>query len=447
MAPILDKSKELISRDAAVYARFGRIPYFPLSVARAEGARVWDLDGNVYLDGFSAACTANIGFNHPRVVDAAKKQIEVCVNFPSAYSYGDAYVSLAEEIVQIAPIDGPKRAFFGFSGSDAMDLVIKLARAATGRRRIVAFKGGYHGALYGSGSMTDLIPAMHDACGPFLADVTHVPYATCYRCPFGKKLKTCSIACLEPLRKLLAEPDHGIAAVVMEPVLGDGGLHVPPVEFVQGVARLCREAGALFCVDEVQQGLGRAGKWAAIENFGVLPDVIAFGKTLGGGFPISAVVARAEIMDAMPEPSHGFCMAAHATSAAAARAVLAVIHDEGLMERSMELGAIARARLDALQERTDLIGEIRGIGFNFGIDLVQPGTRDGHRDAAAKICAWCFRNGLILPFLGDGVVRFQPPLTLSLEDLDLMLKTFEAAIDAFIAGEIPDEFLEGVGGW
>lgn len=443
----LEKSQALIARDAAVYARFARIPYFPLAVARAEGSQVWDVDGNAYIDAFSASCTANIGFNHPSVIAAAKAQIDAFVNYPSVYAYNDAYVSLAEEIVQIVPGDDPKRVFFGLSGSDALDLVIKLARAATGRKRIVAFSGGYYGALYGSGSMSDLVPAMHTACGPFLSDVTHVPYATCFRCPLGKTPDACAIACLEPLKAMLSQPDHDIAAVVMEPILGDGGLYVPPTAFVQGVADLCRKAGALFCVDEVQQGLGRAGKWAAIEHFGVEPDVVAFGKTLGGGFPISAVVARAEIMDQMPEPSHGFCMAAHATSAAAARAVLAVIRDQRLMERSLELGAIARARFEALQLRVDIIGDIRGIGLNLGIDLVHPGTTDGHRDAAAKICAWCFRLGVILPFLGDGILRFQPPLTISIPEFERVLVTIEAAVEAYLGDEIPDDILSGASGW
>lgn len=443
----LEKSEKLIARDKAVYAQFGRIPYFPLTVATARGITITDVDGNDYIDAFSGSCTANIGFNHPRVIEAAKQQIDAFSNYPSVYGYNEAYLDLAEEILAIAPGECPKRVFFGLSGSDALDLVIKLARAATGRKRIVAFSGGYYGALFGSGSMSDLVPAMHETCGPFLEDVTHVPYATCFRCPLSLEPSSCGIACLGPLRKLLEEPDHGVAGVVMEPVLGDGGLYVPPQAFVEGVAATCKEADVLFCVDEVQQGLGRAGKWAAIEHFGVEPDIIAFGKTLGGGFPISAVVARSAIMDAMPEPSHGFSMAAHATSSAAARAVLNVIRDEDLLNRSVELGKFAHEFLEVLRARTTLIGDVRGVGLNLGIDLVHPGTRNGHREAAAKISSWCFRRGVILPFLGDGILRFQPPLVITSEELQQVLNTLSDALEVFEAGQIPDEFLEDVGGW
>jgi len=446
----LKSSEALVQLDRQIYAQFCRIPYLPLTVARTLGTMVEDLDGNQYIDCFAGSCTANIGFNHPDVIAALHQQITRFVSYPLPYAYNEPYLDLAKKVIEMTPGDFDKKVYFGLSGSDANDLVIKLARAYTGKNKVIAYRGGYYGSYWGSGSMSAVIPTLRTKFGPMLSDIEHIHYPNCYRCPFSKRPESCRLECFSDfLASLDTHIDAtDIAAIVIEPILGDGGLYPPPKKYMQALARFCREHQILLVSDEVQQGLGRAGKWCAIEHYDVVPDMVVFGKSLGGGLPMSAVIARSEIMDAMSNPSHGTSLSAHALGAAAGLATIAVMERENVLERSLAMGEIARARFAAMQARFEFIGDVRGIGFNLGIDIVKDReTREGDREAAAKICFRCFEKGLIFVFLGASVMRFQPSLLMTEQELEHVLTIIEAVFEEFAGGLIGNEALTRVQGW
>lgn len=446
----LTKAKALIERDEAVYPGFARMPYFQLAVAKGKGAIVEDCDGNSYIDLLSSASALNTGHSHPRIVKAITEQAEKYITYTAAYMYSEPLVKYAEALIEVTPGDYQKKVAFGLSGSDANDGMIKLARAYTGRKKIVSFIGAYHGATYGAISLTAISLNMRRKIGPLLGDIEHIEYPDCYRCRYDKKCETCDLECLGAFKKAMKTymPADDIAAVVIEPIQGDGGLIVPPNKYMKALYDLCQENGILLVSEEVQQGFGRTGKWFGIEHFDVVPDILVLGKSIGSGVPLSAIVARKEIMEALDAPAHLFTMSGNALSCAAAYETLQVIKDEKLVEKSAELGKYAKGRFEELMERYELIGDVRGLGLSIGIDLVKDrDTKEGAREAAAKICYRCFEKGVILVFLGDGVLRFQPPLVITREEIDKAIDIIEESMNEYLAGDISDEVLKTAKGW
>lgn len=446
----LTKSHEIVKRDKEIYGQFGRIPYFPLVVKKIYGSTVEDVDGNKYIDIFGASSTANTGFNNERIIEAVKRQMDECINYTAAYSYSEKSVELAEELVKLTPGNFRKKVFFGLTGSDINELMMKLARAYTKKSKIIAFKGSFHGCSYGSGAMTAIAPSMKDGTGSFDSNVEHIQYATCYRCPYDKDVDNCNIDCLKELEVSLASylPINEVAAVVLEPVLGDGGLFPPPKKFIQALYKFCTDNGILFCVDEVQQGLGRAGKWCAIENYDVVPDIVVLGKSLGGGFPLSAAIAKSEIIDSLGIPAHGSSLYAHTVSVTAAMESINIIKDEKLLDRSIELGNYAKERFEKMQEKFDFIGDVRGIGLNIGVDLVKDrNTKEPDVNGSMKICYSCFERGVLLVFVSNSVLRIQPNLTISFEELKNGLDIIEETMQDYKDGNISDEVLAKIQGW
>lgn len=445
------KSLAIVERDSRVYPEFARIAYYPLVIKRGHGAIIEDADGNEYIDLLSGASSLNTGHSHPRIVEAICRQAGEFISYTSAYTYSEPLVELAEHLTRITPGTFEKRVAFGLSGSDANDGMIKLVRAYTGRRTIVSFIGGYHGSTYGALSISAISGNMRRKIGPMMADVHHIRYPDCYRCPYGcHDGSTCSQKCLNEFKEALASyvPADEVAAVVVEPIQGDGGLIVPPTEYMKALHELCREHGILFVSEEVQQGFGRTGKWFGIEHFGIEPDVIVMGKSIASGVPLSAIVARREIMDAMAPPAHLFSMSGNALSCAAGVETIRIIEDEGLLERSRELGAYAMARFEEMKERFELIGDVRGLGLSIGVDLVKDRqTKEGDKTAAAKICYRCWQKGVIVIFLANGVLRIQPPLVITREELSRALDVIERSIEEYLDGRISDEVLEVVKGW
>lgn len=444
------KSKELVERDSKVYPKLGRIAYYPISIKKGYGATIEDFDGNKYIDMLASASSLNTGHSHPRIVEALKKQLDNYISYTPVYTYSEPLVKLGEELCKITPGDFDKKVFYGLTGSDANDGMIKLVRAYTGRKKVISFIGSYHGATYGALSLTTLSLNMRRKIGPFLPEIEHIRYPECYRCAFNCDKETCNLECLNDFKKALSTylPVEEIAAIVMEPIAGDAGLVVPPAKYMKAIYDFCHENGILFVSEEVQQGMGRTGKWFCIEHFDIVPDVIVIGKSLASGVPLSAVVARSEIMDALQPPAHLFTMSGNALSCTAAIETINVIRDEDLLNKANELGQIARDRFTDMQNKYEIIGEVRGLGLSVGVDLVTDRiTKQGNRDAAAKICYRCWEKGLIMIFLANGVLRVQPPLVISKEELNKALDIIEEAMEEYVNGQIPDEVLEVAKGW
>jgi len=339
---------------------------------------------------------------------------------------------------------------FGLSGSDANDGMIKLARYYTGRSKIVSFIQAYHGSTYGSMSLSAISLNMRRKIGPMLPDIYHIPYPDCYRCKFGQEEDTCSLECLKQFETAMEYyiPAEEIAAVIIEPVAGDAGLVVPPKKYMESLYEICKANGILFVSEEVQQGLGRTGKWFGIEHFGIEPDIVIIAKSLASGLPLSAIVGREEIMQSWQAPAHAFTTAGNPVCCSAAVATLKVIEDEDLIEHSREMGEYVKERLNHMKDKYTLIGDVRGLGLSIGVDLVKDRvSKERNKEAASKICYRCWEKGLILTFFANNVLRIQPPLIIKKEELDTAIDIIEGAINDFLAGDIPDEILRIAKGW
>lgn len=426
-----------------------RIAFPPVAVDGGAGTWFWDKAGRRFLDLHSMAGIMNVGHGHPCVVEAIERQARQLLHVNPAYAVHETMPALAQRLCELTPGDFDKRVVFGLSGSDANDGVVKLARSATGRPTVVAFHGAYHGNTYGALSLSAVSPAMRRGFGPTLPGVLHVPYPDSYR---GGATDREGLArhCLDELQRVTAVlgPPDEIAAVVVEPIQGDSGVLVPPQAFLTGLAEFTRRHGALLVAEEVQTGFGRTGQMLGIEHFGVVPDVVVLGKALGSGMPVSAVVARADLMNAWTAPGHVFSTSANPVCSAAALAVLDVIRDEDLVESARANGARLRAGLDCLASEFDVIGDVRGLGLMQGVDLVtdrDSKTRD--RVLTAKVVKACFDRGCFLTFLAGSVLRFVPPLVISADEVDLALNVLRDALCAAVSGAVPDGDVADLAGW
>ena len=445
----IDKALGIINRDSKVIPEFSRIKYFPFVIAKGNGAIVEDVDGNHYIDFLSSAAALNTGHSHPRVVEAIKEQVDKYIHYTSAYIYSEEMVKLAEELNKITPGDSNKTVSFGLTGSDANDGAIKLARAYTGRSKVISFIGGYHGSTYGAISLTAISLNMRRKIGPLLPDIHHIKFPDIYRTENMDPVKATKDA-IDSFEVMLNSylPAEEIAAVIMEPIQGDGGLLVPPQEYMDWISKFCKDNGSLFISEEVQQGMGRTGKWLGIDHFGIEPDIVLKAKSIASGLPLSAIIGREEIMDSLGAPAHLFTMGGNATSAAAALATIDVIREENLLEHSTLMGEHIKSEFKKMAEKYEMIGDIRGHGLSIGIDLVKDRvTKEPHRDAATKICYRCYEKGLILIFLADGVLRIQPPLVISKDEIDRALVIIEESIKDYLDGKISDEVLKFAKGW
>lgn len=446
----IQECERLAERDRHVMAPFSRIHYYPFAVKRGRGVLVEDVDGNEYIDFFSSAAVLNTGHSHPVVVEAVKKQSEEFLHYTTAYMYNEAQVELAERLADIVPGKFKKRVTFGLTGSDANDGAIKLARAYTGRRTIISFLKSYHGSTYGSMSASAISLNMRRKIGPMLGDIHHMPYPDCYRCPLGHKSERCSMECIKLLEDAFEShlPPDDVAAVIMEPIAGDAGIIIPPKEYVRKLYDLCQKHGILFVSEEVQQGFGRSGMWFGIEHFGIEPDIVVMGKAIASGLPLSALVARSEIMESLSPPAHIFTMGGNPVCCRAGEATVDVIRSEGLVEKSRELGEHAKKRLLELSDKYEIIGDVRGAGLSIGVDLVTDRlSRERNREAASKISYRCWQRGLILTFFAGNVLRIQPPLVITKQELDRGLEILESVMEEYVDGKIPDSVLEESKGW
>jgi 4-aminobutyrate aminotransferase / (S)-3-amino-2-methylpropionate transaminase / 5-aminovalerate transaminase len=420
-------------REAAVpKAVFNTVPVF---VERAGGAIVEDVDGNRLIDFGAGLAVLNVGNAAPRVVEAISRQAEAYTHTCFHVTLNEPYVALAERLNDLTPGDHEKRTMLVNSGAEAVENAVKLARYATGRPAVVTFDHGFHGRTLLAMSLTGKVMPYKQGFGPFAPEVYRLPFSYPYRCPTGQPPDRCGPACadlvIDEMEKHIG-PEN-IACVVLEPVQGEGGFVVPASEFISRLAAFCRAHGILFVADEVQTGFGRTGRWFGIEHFGVVPDIVATAKALGGGLPIGGITARAEIMDAVHVGGLGGTFGGNPLAAAAALEVIGIIEREGLLERAERLGETLIAALQDLQGRFDLLGDVRGLGAMVAMELVDDrATKHPAKDATNRIIEECYQQGLITLKAGtyDNVVRLLPPLTIEDHLVDEGLGILEKAVAA-----------------
>src|ERR687887_150918 len=358
------RSRQILERKLRVVADPLSI-YLPVVVADAHGATLTDVDGNTFVDFAGGVGCLNVGHAHPRVVEAVQEQAARFLHTDFTMVPYEVYVTLAERLLALAPFSGPAKAAFFNAGTEAIENAIKFARAYTKRPAVIAFEGGFHGRTLLSLSLTSKTHPYKAGLGPFAPDVYRVPFAQDYRGPSADD----ALAALE--RALVTQvAAENVAAIVIEPVQGEGGFVVAPPEFLEGVRRICTDNGIVLVVDEVQTGFGRTGKLWGIEHYGVEPDLMCIAKSVAGGLPLSGVLGRAEIMDAPGDSAIGGTYVGNPVAQAAAIAVLDVIAEEGVVARAARLGDAMRARMLAWQERFPAIGDVRGLGAMLALELV-----------------------------------------------------------------------------
>jgi 4-aminobutyrate aminotransferase len=423
------KAQALIARDQAVVSPSYTRGY-PLVIERASGSMVEDVDGNVFLDCAAGIAVNSTGHSHPEVVKAIVEQAPRFLHMSGTDFYYELQVRLAEEVAAIVPIDGGVRSFFGNSGTEAVEACIKLARYATGREAIVAFLGGFHGRTLGSLALTASKTVQRRGFGPLMPGVYHAPYADCYRCPLGLRPETCAAECLDYLEHQmliqLVSPDE-VAAIVIEPIQGEGGYVVAPTQFLQRLRELTATHGILLVVDEVQSGMGRTGKMFAIEHAGVRPDAVAIAKGIASGLPLGIAAARADLMT-WPPGAHASTFGGNPVSCAAALATIRLLK-ERLMANAADVGAHLKTGLAALADRHPLVGDVRGRGLMVGVELVRDrGTKERATTERDAVVTAAFRRGLLVLGAGKNSIRFSPPLVLTRREADTAIRIFDEAL-------------------
>ncbi|MEJ7455547.1 aspartate aminotransferase family protein [Staphylococcus warneri] len=444
----MSKAQDLIKEDEQYFAKSGRIKYYPLAIDHGYGATLVDVDGKEYIDLLASASSQNVGHAPKKVTEAIKKQVDKFVHYTPAYMYHEPLIRLSKKLCDISPGDYEKRVTYGLSGSDANDGIIKFARAYTGRPYIISFTNAYHGSTFGSLSMSAISLNMRKKYGPLLNGFYHIPFPDNYRGLFEQPNANTVDEYLAPLKEMFDKyvPADEVACIVLETIQGDGGLLEPVPGYFEALEGICREHGILIAVDDIQQGLGRTGKWSSVEHFNFTPDLITFGKSLAGGLPMSAIVGRKEIMETLEAPAHLFTTGANPVSCEAALATLEMIEEEQLLEASLEKGKYVRQTMDRWVTDYECIGDVRGKGLSIGIDVVSdPIQKTLDPEAALKICNYCFDKGVVIIAVAGNVLRFQPPLVISYEQLDYALSTLEDAIRALNRGELDQYEIEGQG--
>ena len=423
------KAKAIIDRDGRVVSPSYTRDY-PLVIARGEGATVEDVDGNVFLD-----CTAGIAVNatghaHPDVVEAVVGQARRFLHMSGTDFYYEPQVRLAEELSAVAPMPGPHRSFFGNSGTEANEAALKLARYYTKRPSLIAFFGAFHGRSMGSLAATASKVVQRKGFAPMLPGVFHAPYPDPYRSPGSPEACAAeSIRFIEEQLFVHVLPPDEVAAVIVEPIQGEGGYIVPPDAFLQELRELTRRHGILLIVDEVQSGMGRTGRMFAIEHAGVEPDIVTIGKGIASGLPLGVATARSEVMS-WPAGAHASTFGGNPVACAAALTTIRLLRDR-LMRNAADVGAHLKAGLEALMEKHAIIGDVRGRGLMIGLELV----RDRQTKARATternaLVQECFRRGLLVLGAGRNAIRLSPPLVLTKQEADTAVVILDEALTA-----------------
>ena len=426
--PHLTNAALFARREAAIPRGVGQS--HQIFIARGENAEIWDVEGRRFIDFAGGIAVLNTGHRHPAVIQAVKDQLDRYTHTCFQVLAYEPYIELAERINAKAPGDFAKKTLFLTSGSEAVENAIKIARAATKRSGVICFAGGYHGRTLLTLAMTGKVAPYKTGFGPFPAEIFHAAFPNALH---GVTVDD-SMASVEAIFKNDIEASR-VAAIIIEPVQGEGGFHVAPPELLQRLRALCDSYGILLIVDEIQTGAGRTGTWFAVEQSGVAPDLITMAKSMAGGFPISAVVGRAEVMDAAAPGGLGGTFAGSPVACAAALAVMDVFEKENLLQRSRDVGQRLSAGLKAMAARHACIGDVRGLGAMVAIELFKNGdVKQPDADMAKRIATDAAARGLILLTCGNygNVIRILVPLTASDALLDEGLAIMAACFDALV---------------
>jgi 4-aminobutyrate aminotransferase/(S)-3-amino-2-methylpropionate transaminase len=416
-----EKSRRLKEIAERYVASGSMYSMFPIMAAEAKGAIIKDVDGNSYIDFYAGVGVLNLGHGHPKVVEAAKAQAEMLVHTCFGSVMHEPFIRIAERLSKITPGKFPKATALFNSGSEAIENSIKIARAHTKRPAVICFDYAFHGKTLLATSLDGTVKPLKAGYGPFFPEIYRFPVAYCYRCPFGLSYPDCSMRCLEFIKQgfLTTVDPEQVAALVIEPVIGEGGYIFPPKEFLPGLQEICREHGIVFVLDEVQSGFGRTGKMFACEHWGVAPDLMVMSKSIANGFPLSAVTGRKEIMNAAG--ILGGTFVGHPVSCAAALAVLNTFEEERILQKAQSMAEIMRSRLRKMYQRIPLIGDLRGIDVAWGIELVRDRkAKEPATEETKRVLNECLRNGLIAIKAGvyGNVIRIIPPLVITEEQLN-----------------------------
>jgi 4-aminobutyrate aminotransferase len=420
----MSKSADLKARKSAAVAN--GVSTKGIYVAKAENAEIWDADGKRFIDFAAGIAVVNTGHRHPKVMAAVAEQAQLFAHTCFHVLSYESYVHLAERLNALAPGDFPKKTLFLSTGAEALENAVKIARYHTKRSAIIAFSGGFHGRTLMTMALTGKMMPYKRGFGPFPAEIYHAEFPLPYRGVTTEQ----ALADLDRLFHGDIDP-KSVAAIVIEPVQGEGGFNVAPFDFLRALRRVCDEHGIVLIADEVQGGIARTGKMFSIEHSGVVPDLIATAKGLGGGFPLSGVTGRAAMMDSAHPGGLGGTYGGNPISIAAAHAVLDVIETEGLCARASRVGQRMRAHLEALQKEMPAIGDVRGLGAMMAFELVKdPKTKEPDAALTAAILASAEKRGLVLLSCGTeaNVVRLLAPLTIPEAILEEGLGLLSAAV-------------------
>ncbi|HEC83463.1 MAG TPA: acetyl ornithine aminotransferase family protein [Firmicutes bacterium] len=403
---------------------------YPLFMSRGRGAYVWDVDGNRFLDFTSGIGVTSTGHSHPGVVKAIQEQARKFLHMSGSDFYYDTEILLAEKLASITPGPKNKKVFFCNSGAEAVEAAMKLARYSTGRQYFIAFLGSFHGRTLGALSLTSSKYVQRSRFAPLTPGVVHVAYGDCEHCSYGLKYPGCDIACVSYIEDVIfrryVAPEE-VAAIFVEPILGEGGYIVPPPEFHPRLKELASKYGILFVADEVQSGMGRTGKMFAIEHWGVVPDIVTVAKGVASGMPLGATVASSKIMKWKPG-SHGSTFGGNPVSCAAALATIKLL-EGGLIKNAARMGDYIMKRLKPLSESFRHIGRISGKGLMIGIEIVKDKkSGKAYPELRDRIVEACFWKGLLILPCGPSSVRFVPPLVIGRKEADTALRIFEEVL-------------------
>ena len=442
VSPPGPKAKRIVELDEKYLMQsFHR--YYPLVVKQAKGFLVEDVDGNVYIDFNSGIAVMNIGHSHPKVIKAIDEQVKKFTHYSITDFVYEQPALLAKKLVEITPGNFDKKVYFGNSGTEAVEAGIKIARGHFEGKRpyIIAFTGSFHGRTLGSLSLTSSKPIQRKGFYPLLPGVEHVPYPYCFRCPWKQKYPDCNYWCVDFIEEWLFKkylPPEEVAAIVFEPIAGEGGYVVPPPEFFPKLRKLADKYGILLIDDEVQAGMGRTGKWFAIEHWKTEPDIILIAKAIASGLPLSAVVGRKEIMD-LPPGSHASTFGGNPVSCAAALATIEVIEEEKLLENATKVGNEIMKWFNEEMEKREIIGDVRGKGLMIGVEIVEnKETCLPSPKLTQEIIKRVFKRGVLLISAGTSVLRIAPPLVITLEAAE---KAVQIIID--VIREVEKEYTSG----
>ncbi|MFQ5892426.1 MAG: acetyl ornithine aminotransferase family protein [Candidatus Methanofastidiosia archaeon] len=431
-----EKAKKIVLQDKNVMSDSLKKDS-PFVAVKGEGIHVWDIDGNKYMDLTAGISVCNVGHCHPKIVEAIKNQSEKLIHISSDF-YNPLQVELAKKLSEITPGDYEKKVFLTNSGTESVECALKAARYHSKRPRFISFIGAFHGRSMGSLSLTGSKTVHRKYFSPMLSEVSHMPYAHCYRCLFKQNPEDCSLECIEYMRNAFKTylPPEEVAAMFLEPIQGEGGYIVPKSEFVKEVSRIALEYGMLLVVDEIQSGFGRSGKMFAIEHFDVEPDVTTLAKSMASGIPIGACVARKELME-WKVGAHGNTFGGNPVASAAALSTIKVIEKEGLVRNSERIGKFILKRVHEMQENHALIGDVRGKGLMIGMEFVKDvKTKEYAKKEASYFVNRALERGLVMLSAGYSAVRLAPPLIIKKEEAETALNIIDE-----VFGETEKRFL------